>query len=165
MTTAANYDEFYFQSGEVMNYNEQIITDILETILGRDRYYFYPQIPLSTICDRSETGWLENKIWKFWVGSKVDITVLERGFGASRKAKLVVECQSHFHDSPEAMERDRIKAELLESVGVPLIYTRSVDEDRRFIRFFTPDGETEVFYNPITQDGRTELEAFLTAYL
>ncbi|MEB3882306.1 DUF2726 domain-containing protein [Lyngbya sp. CCY1209] len=155
----------HFTSGNVMNDNERMTLEILKTILGSDRYQFCPQLPLSVVCDRTDPGWLPNEIWKFWVSSRLDFTLLEWGFCASSKAKLVVECQSPFHDLPDVMERDRKKAELLAVVGVPLIYTRSVDEDRRFIRFFTPHGDTEIFYNSINRDGRQQLEDWLGGYL
>ena len=153
-----------FQSGEIINELETIAIDILEMILG-DRFRYCPQVPLEMICSRPKTFTrLPIELWKFWVSSRVDITLMERGCGASRKAKLVIECQSHWHDRPEVQERDRKKARLLASVGVPLVYLRPIDRDRRFYRFYTPNGQQEVFYNSITQQGRTELEAFLQHY-
>lgn len=155
----------HFTSGNVMNDNERMTLEILKTILGGDRYQFCPQLPLSVVCDRTEPGWLPNEIWQFWVSSRLDLTIVKWEFPASSKAKLVVECQSPLHDLPDVRERDRKKAELLALVGVPLIYTRSADEDPRFVRFFTPHGDTEIFYNPISQDGRQQLEDWLGNYL
>lgn len=149
-----------FKSGEIVNELEMLIMDNLEMILG-DRFRYCPQVPLEVICRRPENRWLPKEDWQFLVSSKVDITVMERGCCASRQAKLVVECQSHYHDSLEAQLRDRKKARLLAAVGIPLIYVRLVDEDRRFYRFYTPHEKEEVLYNLITQKGRTELEAFL----
>lgn len=173
MSYAYNLEEFDFNSeddfipdfenGEIINELEMIVMEIVEMILG-DRFRYCPQVPLGVICSHS-VGWLPNEIWKFWVNSRVDIALMKRGFKASRNAKLVIECQSHYHDSLEAQVRDRKKAKLLEKVGVPLIYVRSVETDRRFYRFYTPDENTEVFYNIINQEGRTELETFLTAIL
>ena len=137
-----------FENGEIINELEMIVMEIVEMILG-DRFRYCPQVPLGVICSHS-VGWLPNEIWKFWVNSRVDIAF---------------ECQSYYHDSLEAQVRDRKKAKLLEKVGVPLIYVRSVETDRRFYRFYTPDENTEVFYNIINQEGRTELETFLTAIL
>ena len=176
-----------FENGEIINELEMIVMEIVEMILG-DCFRYCPQVPLGVICSHSvgwlmilgdcfrycpqvplgvicshSVGWLPNEIWKFWVNSRVDIALMERGFKASRKAKLAIECQSYYHDSLEAQVRDRKKAKLLEKVGVPLIYVRSVETDRRFYRFYTPDENTEVFYNIINQEGRTELETFLTA--
>ena len=178
-----------FENGEIINELEMIVMEIVEMILG-DCFRYCPQVPLRVICSHSvgwlmilgdcfrycpqvplgvicshSVGWLPNEIWKFWVNSRVDIALMERGFKASRKAKLAIECQSYYHDSLEAQVRDRKKAKLLEKVGVPLIYVRSVETDRRFYRFYTPDENTEVFYNIINQEGRTELETFLTAIL
>ena len=154
-----------FQSGEIINELETIAIDILEMILG-DRFRYCPQVPLEIICSRPETFTrLPIELWKFWVNSRVDIALMERACGASRKAKLVIECQSHWHDRPEVQERDRTKAGLLASVGVPLVYLRQIDRDRRFYRFYTPNGQKEVCYNSITQRGRTELEVFLQRLL
>ena len=157
-----NFDEDFipnFENGEILNELELMVMEIGEMILG-DRFLYCPQVPLGVICSHSG-AWLPNGIWKFWVNSRIDITLIERRFRASRKAKLAIECQSHYHDSLEAQIRDRKKAKLLELVNVPLIYIRPVDNDRRFYRFYTPDEQTEVFYNIITQEGRTELELFL----
>ncbi|HEY9301676.1 MAG TPA: hypothetical protein VIQ31_35995, partial [Phormidium sp.] len=127
---------------------------------------YCPQVPLEIICSRPENfSRLPDEIWKFWVSSKVDIALMERGSRASRKAKLVVECQSHWHDSLEAQLRDRKKAKLLASVGVPLIYVRRIAEDQRYYRFYTPNEKQEVIYNLINQEGFTELEAFLLSFL
>jgi len=116
-----------FQSGEIINELETIAIDILEMILG-DRFRYCPQVPLEMICSRPETFTrLPIELWKFWVSSRVDITLMERGYCASRKAKLVIECQSHWHDRPEVQVRDRKKARLLASVGVPLVYLRQID--------------------------------------
>ncbi|MEG5161985.1 DUF2726 domain-containing protein [Microcoleus sp. AT3-A2] len=154
-----------FLSGEIINELETIAIDILEMILG-DRFRYCPQVPLEIICSRRETFTrLPIELWKFWVSSRVDIALMERGCGGSRKVKLVIECQSHWHDRPEVQERDRTKAQLLASVGVPLVYLRPIDRDRRFYCFYTPNGQKEVLYNSITQQGRTELEAFLQHYL
>ena len=155
----------HFQSGEIVNELEMAIVDILEMVLG-DRFRYCPQVPLEVICSRPETfSRLPDDLWKFWVSSRVDIAVMERGYCATRKAKLVVECQSHWHDRLEVQVRDRKKARLLASVGVPLIYVRRIDEDRRFYRFYTPNGGEEVVYNLITQTGLTQLEAFLLRLL
>jgi Protein of unknown function (DUF2726) len=154
-----------FQSGEIINELETIALDIIEMILG-DRFRYCPQVPLEIICSRPETFTrLPIDLWKFWVSSRVDIALIKRGCCASRKAKLVVECQSHWHDRPEVQQRDRKKARLLASVGVPLVYLRQIDRDRRFYRFYTPNGQKEVSYNSITQQGGTELETFLQSLL
>ncbi|EAW38320.1 hypothetical protein [Lyngbya sp. PCC 8106] len=135
-----------FESGEISNEYEMTVMDMLEVILG-DRFRYCPQVPLEIICSRSEFCHLPNDIWKFWVNSKVDIALMERTFPANRQAKLVVECQSYFHNLPDVQKRDRLKAELLSVVKVPLIYVRRVDEDGRFYRFFTPDERDEIYYS------------------
>ncbi|MGA9378150.1 MAG: hypothetical protein WBV73_05225 [Phormidium sp.] len=155
----------HFQNGEIINDLEIMIIDLLEMILG-NRFRYCPQVPLEIICSRPENfSRLPDEIWKFWVSSKVDIALIDRTFPTTRKAKLVVECQSHWHDSLEAQLRDRKKAKLLASVNVSLIYVRRIAEDQRFYRFYTPNEKQEVIYNIITQQGWAELEAFLLSFL
>jgi Uma2 family endonuclease len=155
----------HFQNGEIINELEIMIIDLLEMILG-NRFRYCPQVPLEIICSRPENfSRLPDEIWKFWVSSKVDIALIDRTFPANRKAKLVIECQSHWHDSLEAQLRDRKKAKLLASVNVPLIYVRRIAEDQRYYRFYTPNEKQEVVYNIITQQGWAELEAFLQSFL
>jgi Protein of unknown function (DUF2726) len=153
-----------FQSGEIINELELFAIDILETVLG-DRFRYCPQVPLEVICSRTESdALLPDKLWKFWVSSRVDIAIMKRGYCASRQAKLVIECQSHWHDRLDVQIRDRQKSQLLAAAGVPLVYVRRVDADRRFYRFYTPSGQNEVLYNAIAQTERTQLTAFLQQF-
>lgn len=153
-----------FQSGEIVNELELVVIDIIETVLG-DRFRYCPQVPLEVICDRTESDVrLPDKLWKFWVSSRVDIAIMERGYCASRQAKLVVECQSHWHDRLDAQIRDRQKSQLLAAAGVPLVYVRRVDVDKRFYCFYTPSGDNEVLYNAIAQTERTQLTTFLQQF-
>lgn len=154
-----------FQNGEIINELEIFVMDILEIVLG-DRFRYCPQVPLQVICSRSDTSSrLPDEDWKFWANSRVDIAVMEKGYCDSRKAKLVVECQSHYHDNLNAQARDRKKSRFLAAVGVPLVYVRRVEENQRFYRFYTPNQQQEVIYRVTTQEGRAELEAFLQAWL
>ena len=73
----------------------------------------------------------------------------------------MIECQSRYHDNPEAQERDRKKACLLQAVSVPLLYVRRLEEDSRFYRFYTPDACEVALYNLVTQAGRAELADWL----
>lgn len=155
----------HFQSGEIITELELVVIDILETILG-DRFRYCPQVPLEVICSRTGYGIrLPEKLWKFWVSSRVDIAVMERGYCASRQAKLIVECQSHWHDTFEAQNRERQKSQFLADAGVPLIYVRRVDADRRFYRFYTPNEQNEVLYNAIAQTDGARLTSFLQRFL
>ncbi|MEB3232021.1 MAG: DUF2726 domain-containing protein [Leptolyngbyaceae bacterium] len=148
-----------FKSGELVNSYEMMMLDLIELCLG-DRFRYFAEYPLEKICHR--TGWIDDKeTWQFLVSSHVDIAVMKKGLGSDRKAALVIECQSWYHDDPHAQERDNRKVQLLKTVGVPLIYIRQVAQDHRYYRFYTPDGTAEIFYNLVTQENRGELEAFL----
>lgn len=133
---------------------------LLQLCLG-DRFHYFAEYPLEKICQRPPHCWLDKDDWKFLVNSRVDIAMMERDFGTNRKASLVVECQFRYHDNPEAQERDRRKAHLLKTVGVPLIYVRQVPQDPRFYRFYTPDDTEDVFYNIVTQENRDQIEILL----
>jgi hypothetical protein len=154
-----------FRKGEIINDYEAFILELIEMLLG-DRYRYLSEVPLSVICARpDENPYLRNDLYKFWANSRVDITLVEKGIGASRHAKLAIECQSHWHDRPENQIRDRLKLELLQSAEVPLIYVRRVDTDSRFYRFYTPDHSREIFYNIITKQGEDELKDFFSEFL
>jgi hypothetical protein len=154
-------NSFTFENGEIINENELIIMELVEMLLGNN-YRYCPQVPLGVICPRSENqGYLPNNWFKFWANSRVDIAILEKGFKAQRKVKLVIECQSHFHDLLDVQVNDRKKQKLLSLVKVPLIYVRRVEEDGRFYRFYTPDQKEEIYYNIVTQENKAELLNFL----
>lgn len=73
---------------------------------------------------------------------------MRRGDDSDRRAKLVVECQSKHHDLPEKQKNDCMKAQLLKTVGVPLIYVRQVSGSEGTVyRFYTPDEKEEVSIN------------------
>lgn len=127
-----------FRSGELINEYEMIVLDIVELCLG-DQFRYLPEYPLEKICQRPESAWLDKSDWQFLVSSRVDIAVMDRHFKTDRRAKLVIECQSHWHNNAVAERRDRKKVQFLASVGVPLIYVRRVEADQRFYRFYTPD--------------------------
>ncbi len=151
-----------FKSGEIINELEMKVIDILEIVLGNN-FRYCPQVTLKSICPNA--GWIPKNIWEIWINSKVDIAVIERGLKTNRQAKLVIECQSIWHKSPELKESQRLKSQILSAVNIPLIYVEQVREDERFYRFYIPNQTAEIFYNLITQDDRQKLKAFLEQYI
>jgi len=151
-----------FKKGEIMNELEMKVIDILEIVLG-DSFYYCPQITLKSICPN--VGWIPKNIWEIWINSKVDIAVIERGLKTNRQAKLVIECQSVWHKSPEVKESNYHKAKILSAVNIQLIYAEQVPEDERFYRFYTLNETAEIFYNLITQDNRQQLKTFIEQYI
>ena len=78
---------------DVLNENESALMDILETVLG-NRFRCCPQIPLSLICSQTQKNYgLPKYLWQFWIYSRVDIAIIDQACGASRKVKLIIECQ------------------------------------------------------------------------
>ena len=152
------------QSGEILNSFEFTMLELLDALLG-DQYRYFTQIPLEVICHRRENHRLSQEDWQLLVSSRVDIAVINRTLGTDRQAKLVVECQSHFHDQLATQARDRRKAKFLSAAGVPLIYVRYIDNDSRFYRFYTPNGSQEVVYNLVTQEGWQEVASWLRSQI
>ncbi len=147
-----------FKSGKIMNELEMNVMDILEIVLGNN-FRYCPQVTLKSISPNA--GWIPKNIWEIWINSKVDIAIIERGLKTNRQAKLVIECQSLWHKSPEVKESNYHKAKILSAVNIPLIYVEQVPEDERFYRFYTPNQTAEIFYNLISQDNRQQLKTFL----
>ena len=139
------------------------VAELLRNILGHDYWYSF-DFPLQMLCNKREHIFLPKELWQFWVNSLTDIAIMSSQFGNfCRKASLLVECQSPFHDWPEVEQRDRTKAEIIESSGIPLIYVQYVDYPR--VLQFWNNAQDEVLYNPFTGESRTELLRFLQAEL
>ena len=152
------------RSGELLNSYEFTMLELLESLLG-DQYRCFTQISLELICHRRENHRLSQEDWQLLVSSRVDIAVIDRTLGTDRQAKLVLECQSHFHDQLATQARDRRKAKFLSAVGVPLIYVRYIDNDSRFYRFYSPNGSQEMVYNLVNQEGRQEVASWLRSQI
>jgi hypothetical protein len=73
------------------------------------------------------------------------------------------EFQSSYHDSPEAQERDRKKAELILSANIPLLYTRLREVGLLEITF--ADTKDSLTFNLFTGEGREEAKQRVLEYL
>jgi hypothetical protein len=149
-----------FFSGEVCNAFELTMLELIANLLGK-QYLCCPQMPLGVMCQRPEYTWLPDEHWRMLVNSRVDIAVIDRRPGSDRRTKLVIECQSHYHDTEIQQRRDRRKAQLLEAAGIPLVYVRYLDGDSRYYRFYNVDESEEILYNLVTQTERPEVTAWL----
>jgi hypothetical protein len=144
-------DSLPFERGEMVNAYALSIAEILRRVLGNEYWYNF-EFPLQLLCNKGEHTFLPKELWQFWVNSRLDITVMSTKLGQNcRKACLLVECQSPFHDWPDAEQRDHMKANIIRPTGIPLIYVRYADYPR-ILKFWT-DSTEEVFYNPFTGDG------------
>ena len=104
----------------LVNPYEARMIEFLETCVDNN-YKINPQVSLSQICEQvSDLDW---ELKKFLFSSAVDAVITDLNYNPC----LVVEFQSQYHDRPEAKERDRKKATLLEFAKVPLIYSRVKD--------------------------------------
>lgn len=153
-----------FSNGEVCNKFEFSMLELLSTTLG-EQYLCFPQIPLEVMCQRPEHSWLPDEHWRMLVNSRVDIAIIDRRPGSDRRTKLVIECQSHYHNTEIQQRRDRRKAQLLDAAGIPLIYVRYLDTDSRYYRFYRPNSSQAILYNLVTQERRQELSQWLQSHI
>ncbi|MEH1886841.1 hypothetical protein [Nostoc sp.] len=153
-----------FERGELISGYALSIMELVRGILG-EKYWYFTEFPLQIACPKREGVYLEDKtLWQFWVNSRVDIIVMNPNLGEHcRKACLMLECQSPWHDLEDTQRRDRTKFDMIASTKTPLIYVRYADYPR-ILRFWSQGNSDEVFYNPFTQDGKTELKEFFTRY-
>ncbi|MEH2073561.1 MAG: hypothetical protein V7K57_04100 [Nostoc sp.] len=153
-----------FERGELISGYALSIMELVRGILG-ENYWYFAEFPLQIACPKREGVYLEDKtLWQFWVNSRVDIIVMNPNLGEHcRKACLMLECQSPWHDLEDTQRRDRTKFDIIASTKIPLIYVRYADYPR-ILRFWSHANRDEVFYNAFTQDGKTELKEFFTRY-
>ncbi|MEH2460205.1 hypothetical protein [Nostoc sp.] len=153
-----------FEQGELISGYALSIMELVRGILG-ENYWYFGEFPLQIACPKREGVYLEDKtLWQFRVNSRVDIIVMNPNLGEHcRKACLMLECQSPWHDLEDTQRRDRTKFDMIASTKTPLIYVRYADYPR-ILRFWSQGNSDEVFYNPFTQDGKTELKEFFTRY-
>jgi hypothetical protein len=151
-----------FGRGELISGYALSILELVRGALGED-YWYFVEFPLQIACPKREGAFLKDKtLWQFWVNSRVDIIVMNTKPGQNcRKACLMLECQSPWHDFEDAQRRDRTKFNIVKSTNTPLIYVRYADYPR-ILRFWKQDSNDELFYNPFTQDGKTKLKKFFT---
>lgn len=153
-----------FERGELISGYALSILELVRAMLGED-YWYFVEFPLQIACPKREGIYLGDKaLWQFWVNSRVDIIVMNASLGQNcRKACLMLECQSPWHDLEDAQRRDCTKFDIVTSTKTPLIYVRYADYPR-VLRFWNEVSGDEVFYNPFTENGKTELKTFFTHY-
>jgi hypothetical protein len=149
-----------FERGEMLNPYALSVLETIEPFFPHP-YRYFVEFPLQLLCSKDKFTYLPIELWRFWVNSRVDIAVMYSGTGIHcRKACLAFECQSPWHNLEDVQKRDRIKAQILASTGIPLVYVQYTDYPR-VLRFWLADDSEDLLYNPFTQEGRTELAAFL----
>lgn len=149
-----------FQPSEIINSYEMKVFELVGSIFPKP-YHCLVELPLQRICTKTKT--LSHDMWKFWVNSRVDIVVMQTRMGPlNRKACLAIECQSHYHYSPDAQRRDSLKASILRESGIPLVYVQDSSIPRTLV-FWTPDKTKSVHCNPMISKGLKDLSDFLTA--
>lgn len=139
---------------KLVNSYEARMLEFLHTCVDNN-YKIHTQVGLSQICEQvSNLDWELRKF--LFSPSAVDALITDLNYNPC----LVVEFQSHYHDSAEAKERDRKKATLLEFAKVPLIYSRVKDCGLLYLS----SQDEEVVYNLYTAQNRENAQALITQY-
>lgn len=145
-----------FTPQPVMNDHEEKILKIVEMVFGDD-YRVNTQTPLAQICSRNE--WLELDWYVFHTNSTLDLVVIQKNRFGKKYPSLAIECQSEYHDSPDAKVRDQRKQYILDAIGLPLVQVRYLGSGG--YHFYSHRTSNEVFYDSVNLEGLTELKDFL----
>lgn len=137
----------------LVNPYEERMLEFVQTCIGAD-YKIHTQVSLCQFCEIDSPLTLELR--NFFFSSSVDALITDDDY----KPCLVLEFQSSYHDKPEAKERDRKKAILLELAGVPLLYSRI--KDFGILHLYSK--QEEVFFNLFTGKGRENAAALIGKY-
>ncbi|MEG3895662.1 MULTISPECIES: DUF2726 domain-containing protein [unclassified Microcoleus] len=138
----------------IVNSYEARMLEFLHTCVDNN-YKIHTQVSLSQMCEQvSNLDWELRKF--LFSPSSVDALITDLNYNPC----LVVEFQSQYHDRPEAKERDRKKATLLEFAKVPLIYSRVKDCGLLYLS----SQEEEVVHNLYTGQNRENAQALIRQY-
>lgn len=137
----------------LVNPYEERMLEFLQISIDQT-YKIHTQISLCQFCEID--SFLEYELRKFFFSSSVDALITDSDY----KPCLVIEFQSTYHDYPEAKERDRKKALLLELAGVPLVYSRI--KDFGILHLYSKN--EEVFFNLFTGEGRENAKHLIDKY-
>ena len=137
----------------LINPYEERMLEFIQTCIDKT-YKIHTQVSLSQFCEIDSH--LENELRKFFFSSSVDALITDFDY----KPCLVLEFQSSYHTYPEAKERDRKKAMLLELAGVSLLYTRI--KDFGILHLYSKN--EEVFFNLFTGEGRENAKGLIQKY-
>ena len=140
---------------KLVNPYEARMLEFLETCVDHN-YKVHTQVGLSRICEQVSSS-LDCELRQFLFSpSAVDALITDLNYNPC----LVVEFQSQYHDRPEAKERDRKKATLLEFAKVPLIYSRVKDCGLLYLS----SQDEQVVYNLYTGQNRENAQALIRQY-
>jgi len=147
-----------FSPRPVVNCHEESVQEIIEISIGIEKFRYSHQVALRSICQRN--GFIDDeKIFKFYSNSSVDIVILKKGGYGLKLPLLVIECQSSFHDNDDAIARDLLKKDILTESGIPLVSVRALDT--RYYHFYQDFNSAGVVYNSITRDELPEVKNYL----
>lgn len=137
----------------LVNDYEQRMLEFIKTCID-DNYLLYTQVGLSQICQIVSPINYELKNF-LYSSTTVDSLITDLNF----LPLLVIEFQSKYHDSFEAIERDRKKAELLKLAGIPLIYTRI--KEFGLLNLYSVDQGENVIFNLFSGKGELQAKDFV----
>lgn len=138
---------------KLVNKYEQRMLEFLQTCID-ENYKIHTQVSLCQFCEMN--GYLDLELRRFFFSSNVDALITNNDY----KPCLVVEFQSSYHDSPEAIERDTKKATLLTRAGIPFLYSRV--KDFGLLQIYSQS--EEVVLNLFTGEGRENARNLIIKY-
>lgn len=135
--------------------------ELLRSWFPKPLYDVFPEVALGRFLKFSHrTTPRDEELRRFlFSSSSVDALVVN----SLAEPLACFEFQSSYHDTPEAQERDKKKAELILSANIPLLYTRIREAGLLEITF--ADTQDFVTFNLFTGKGRRKAKQIVDKYL
>lgn len=135
--------------------------EMLSSWLPQPAYNIFPEVALARFLKPVQCTTPRDEELRRFLFSSTSIDALLTD--SNPQPIACFEFQSSYHDSPEAQQRDRKKAELILSANIPLIYTRIREVGLLDITF--ADTRRSLTFNLFTGEGREEAKQQVLEYL
>lgn len=106
-----NNDSYYSLKPRFLSPNEQKYFVILKNLL-KDRYYVFPQVPLSQLVEKHSKSNFKNELFRV-----IDFCVFDKDY----YPLLCIEINDNSHLKKERTDRDKKVADILKSARLPLL--------------------------------------------
>lgn len=119
--------------------SEQIAARLLRDLLSKEGYQaitFHTQIALIQLVSSVNNSFTERELEFMKNRASCDFVLY---FKVGKKPLAVIEIDSNFHDTPQQMERDELKNNILKKAGLPLLRFRTTESnfDSKVATFLT----------------------------
>lgn len=134
--------------------------ELIELLLKDDNLNFHQQQTLKNFLNL-ENEYLDKECFSMFNSGSIDLLICDK----VNNPILAIEKQSKWHDSEEAIKRDRIKWKLCSLANLKIVYVREKDGYLYFWTYSNGNKKKGVQYNLYTQEGKDNLICFLHYYL